>query len=161
MTTGNLPSDAPTSVLSPRRDDRTPTWRRALASLVAVALCGVALVGCTITELLPTCEQAVVVSFRGLDLSRSPSASVWLNESRHCKEAVPLDNAAYARDPRGSPCRLLGTGELVIPIPVEGPVTVTVRLNYDETPGPSRTFDVDFDDVDPDANGCQRASVLF
>jgi hypothetical protein len=37
MTTGNLPSDAPTSVLSPRRDDRTPTWRRALASLVAVS----------------------------------------------------------------------------------------------------------------------------
>lgn len=110
---------------------------------------------------MPKCGGSLIVLFPALDLSASPSASVWINGFRFCKEATPLDYAEYTRNPRGAPCDLLRTGELIMPISSDDPVTITVRLNLHGKPGPERTFQVDLDDVEPDEKGCRVQYVSF
>ncbi len=137
-------------------------WRRSLASFVAVALAGVALCACTVDDLLPTCADAVVITFPGLDLTTKPSASVWVDGFRACKNAVPLDEAEYKKTfSPGGVCGLRRSGELFVILYEDEPHTVMVRLNYDQTPGPTRSFEVDFDDVEPNAEGCRRLDLSF
>ncbi len=140
------------------RGQRRVAWRRVLASLVAVALCGLALLGCTPSRFLE-CGDTLVVTFPALDLNAIPSASVWVDGFRYCKEAVPLDYTEYQRAPRGAPCGVSRSAELRIPVHSEAPVTV--RLNYGQNPGPTRTFEIDFDDREPDAFGCREQNVTF
>lgn len=127
-------------------------------SLEAVAVCGVVTLGCTVAP-MPECRGSVVVSFPALDLSAKPSASVWVGGVRYCREAVPLDYTEYQRAPRGAPCGLRRSAELRIPVHSEAPVTV--RLNFGQNPGPTRTFEIDFDDREPDAFGCREQNVTF
>ena len=127
-------------------------------SLVVAAVCGVVTLGCTVAP-IEECGERVVVLFPALDLSAKPSASVWVGGFRYCKEAVPLDYIEYQRAPRGAPCGLRRSGELVIPVHSEAPVTV--RLNFGQNPGPTRTFEIDFDDREPDAFGCREQNVTF
>ena len=135
-------------------------WRRVLASLVAVALCGVVTSGCTVAP-VGECGGSLIVLFPALDLSAAPSASVWSNGFRYCKKAVPLDYAEYTREPREGACVLLRSGELAMPLNSDEPLTITVRLNLYGKPGPERTFVADLDDVLPDANGCRTQYVSF
>lgn len=131
-----------------------------MASLVAVALSGVVTSGCTMKD-LPECGARLVVLFPALDFSAEPSASVWSNGFRYCKEAVPLDYAEYTRERRGSPCGLQRSGELVVPAYTEDPAMITVRSNLYGKPGPTQTFEADLEHVLPDANGCRVQYVSF
>lgn len=138
--------------------------RRGLASLLLVALCGIAGVaswGCTVENMIP-CDDAVVITFPALDLTRKPSASVWVDGFRYCRNAVLLDEVEYKKQySPGGFCGLGRSGELFVILHGGEPHTVMVRLNYDQTPGPTRTFEVDFDDADRDADGCRRLDRSF
>ena len=142
------------------RGRRRVGWRRVLASLVAVALSGVVASGCTVTD-LPECGESLVILFPALDFGAAPSASLWSNGFRICKEAIPLDYTEYSKNPRGYPCRLRRSGELFIPLADGTELTITARLNLYGKPGPERAFEVDFGDVEPDANGCRTQYVSF
>ena len=135
-------------------------WRRVLASLVAVALSGVVTSGCTVAP-MPKCGGRVVVLFPELDLTAEPSANAWVNGFRYCKEAVPLDYAEYTRERRGAGCALERSGVLVLPLIPDDPQTITIRLNLNGEPGPTRTFEVELGEVLPDTNGCRVQYVSF
>lgn len=137
-------------------------WGRGLASFIVFGFCGVEAFGCQAVAPLPPCTDAFVVTFPGLDLTTKPSASVWVDGFRACKNAVPLDEAEYKKTfSPGGVCGLRRSGELFVILHEDEPHTIVVRLNYDQTPGPTRTFEVDFDDVELNAEGCRRLERSF
>lgn len=147
--------------VKPRRRRRT-SWGKNVAPVALVGLFGVQNFGCKVEAPLPPCDDAVVITFPALDLTTKPSASVWVDGFRYCKNAVLLDESEYRTQfSPGGFCGLRRSGELFVLLFGDEPRSITVRLNYDQTPGPTRTFEVDFDDVDRDAEGCRRLERSF
>lgn len=108
---------------------------------VCAALAAVGLSGCMTTTACPApCEDRLVVTFPGLDLSKKPTVGAWRGVSRTC-DNVPLSVAT----PATGGCDVPAVGELSVPLGyLEAPTVVTVRVRFADGTMVTRNVDVDF-----------------
>jgi hypothetical protein len=116
-----------------------PSLRLVVA--VCAVLAAVGLSGCTTTTACPgPCQDRLIVTFPGLDLSKKPTASAWQGVFQYCNPEVALD----VPSPTGLRCDAPAKGELGVELGyLDVPIVVTVRVRFADGTTVTRKFDVD------------------